>query len=468
MIRKIVNRIRFWISLWGGLFFLYLFRFTGNERDDRPGSAALKLYKNFLKDVAKPKLTIVVTGTNGKTTISSVITDILRMQGLTVAYNDWGANARPGQARCLLDAVNIFNRPIKDAAVIETDELTSPASVPLMNPDIIIVNNLARDSMLRNGHPEHVYNQLAEAINRTPNAFVIVNGDDPICNGLGKNNKVIHFGMCDQQIPATQTILDDFAVCPVCGATPHYHFRNARHIGDYRCPKCGFSAPRRDYFATHIDYLSRSMTLREPNGSTNSYPLISDALHNAYNLIPVIACLREYGISADDLSHYLSQVKLPASRERRLNVNGIDLITHIAKGQNPTAVSTVMEYISQDDAVMEVVMFLDEVFENPLDTEAISWIWETDYEILKKDNIKRIIVAGERHLDHRLRLLVAGIPEEKIVYAPREEDAIQLVDIHGVEKIYLLHDVHAISRSVRICEAIQNRIKTEGGGVHDN
>ena len=56
---KLFNRIRFWISLWGGLFFLYLFRFTGHDRDDRPGSAALKLYPDFLKYVAKPKLTIV-------------------------------------------------------------------------------------------------------------------------------------------------------------------------------------------------------------------------------------------------------------------------------------------------------------------------------------------------------------------------------------------------------------------------
>lgn len=468
MLKKIIDRIRFWISLWGGLFFLYLFRFTGNEQDDRPGSAALKLYKGFLKDVAKPKLTIVVTGTNGKTTISSVITDILRMQGLTVAYNDWGANARPGQARCLLDAVNIFNHPIKDAAVIETDELTSPLTVPYIRPNYIIVNNLARDSMLRNGHPEHIYNQLAKAIDATPGAVVIVNADDPICNGLGTKNRLLHFGMEDQKVPHKPTIVDDFTVCPVCGSAPGYRYRNARHIGDYFCPQCDFKAPHRDYFGTQVDYAARTMTVREPDGSRSSYPLISDALHNAYNLMAVIASLRDYGISSADLASCLQKVQLPASRERRLNVNGIDLITHIAKGQNPTAVSTVMEYISQDDADMEVVMFLDEVFENPLDMEAISWIWETDYEALKKDNIKKIIVAGERHLDHRVRLLTAGIPAEKIVHAPKEEDAIHLVDIHGIQKIYLLHDVHAISRSVRICEAIQNRIKEEGGGRHDH
>lgn len=468
MLQKIINRIRFWISLWGGLFFLYLFRWTGHDRDDRPGSAALRLYPGFLKDVAKPKLTIVVTGTNGKTTISSVITDILRMQGMTVSYNDWGANARPGQARCLLDAVNIFNKPFKDAAVIETDELTSPSTIPAMNPNYIIVNNLARDSMLRNGHPENIYYRLNQAINNTPNAVVIVNADDPLCHGLGGQNRCLHFGMEDQRTPHSKTILDDFAVCPVCGATPTYRFRNARHIGDYECPGCGFTAPHRDYYATEVNYENRSIMIREPDGSRHRYPLISDALHNAYNIVTVVATLRDLGISPEELARCLSQVHLPVSRERRVNANGIELITHIAKGQNPTATSTVLEYISKDDSQMEVVLLLDEVFKDPLKSESISWIWEADFEFLNRSNIKKFVVAGDRHLDHRLRLLTAGIPSEKIVCIRYEEDVPKYVDIHGIEKIYLLHDVNAISRTRRICDAIQNRIEQEGGGIHDN
>lgn len=67
---KIWRWIRFAIALWGGKFFLFWYCHTGHVRNDKPGMAAMRLYGGFLQYVAKPKLTIVVTGTNGKTTIS--------------------------------------------------------------------------------------------------------------------------------------------------------------------------------------------------------------------------------------------------------------------------------------------------------------------------------------------------------------------------------------------------------------
>ena len=112
-----------------------------------------------------------------------------------------------------------------------------------------------------------------------------------------------------------------------------------------------------------------------------------------------------------------------------------------------------------------MVLLVDEVFRDPKRSESISWIWESDYEFLNRDNIKKIVVAGARHLDHKLRLLTAGVPGDKILTLRHEEDVIRHVDIHGVRKIYFLHDVNAISRTRRICEAVRDRIEQEGGGV---
>ena len=86
-----MRKIRFIIALWAGKFFLWLYKHTGHTRNDKPGMASMRLCDYFLRDVAKPKLTVAVTGTNGKSTISSMIADILEMEGKTVAFNDWGA-----------------------------------------------------------------------------------------------------------------------------------------------------------------------------------------------------------------------------------------------------------------------------------------------------------------------------------------------------------------------------------------
>ncbi len=454
-----MKTLRFLMALWAGKLCLWLWKITGNERDDRPGAASMKLCKDFLARVAKPKLTIVVTGTNGKTTITAMIASMLRQMGKTVTYNDWGANHNAGQARCLLDAVNIFNRPTKDAAIVEADELLSPINVPRINPDYLLINNLARDSMLRNAHPEYIGAQLKRAAELTPNAVVILNADDPISCFLGEQNRRLYFGVENLGEPSVPHTVDDFSVCPRCGAKPHYRYRNYRHIGDFVCPECGLCSPARDYFVTQVD--GQHVTVQEKTGEY-VYPLVSSAIHNIYNTVAVIALFRDMGIPAEEIARCLAAVRLPASRETRQTVGGMELITQVAKGQNATATSTVFECLVKDEREKEVVLLLDEVFADPKKTETVAWIYDTDYEFLNDPHIRKIVVGGERYLDHRLRLLLAGVPEERIVCVRDPYDTVAHIDPKGLACIYVLHDVNSITRGRHIRDAIKERILQEG------
>ena len=109
-----MQKVKFFLGLWAAKFLMLIYKIRGIEKNDRPGLLAYRFCDNFIKYISKPKLVIGVTGTNGKTTVSSLITDILRLDGKTVSYNDWGANNLAGHTRCLLDAVTIFNKPRKD------------------------------------------------------------------------------------------------------------------------------------------------------------------------------------------------------------------------------------------------------------------------------------------------------------------------------------------------------------------
>lgn len=455
-----MRKIRFLIALWAGKFFLFIFKKTGRVRDDRPGMASMRLCEDFLAQVAKPKLTIAVTGTNGKTSISSMVADMLRRQGMTVSYNDWGANHHAGQARCILDAVSIFNKPTKDVCVIESDELISPINIPRIKPNYLIVNNVARDSMLRNANPEYIASQLAKACEGSKDTVVIINADDPICCFIGKNNRRVYFGADDLDTKPFENIAKDFTSCPECGALCDYDYRNYRHIGHFTCPDCGLTTPERDYFAKNVSDDGKKFTVEEKDGSFE-YPLVSSAVHNVYNTAAIIALMRDIGVSKEETAKLLSETRLPEFRETQHVVNDIEVICRVAKGQNATAVSTVFEQVVKDKCKKEIIILLDEIFENPKKQETVAWIYDSDYEFLNDDNVAKIIVGGPRCKDHYLRLLLAGIPAEKLVCIKGVMETADYVSHEGVDKIFILHDVNSVSRGHNVRDAVIERISSK-------
>ena len=75
-----------------------------------PGTVALKLDKNILKKVSKGYKVILITGTNGKTTNTSMITNIFKEKGYRVITNSTGANLYRGIVSCFIDNYRFFKR----------------------------------------------------------------------------------------------------------------------------------------------------------------------------------------------------------------------------------------------------------------------------------------------------------------------------------------------------------------------
>ncbi len=465
--------LRFMISLWASKLCLFFFKLTGREKDDRPGILALRLCDDFIDRVKKPRLVVAVTGTNGKTTISNLVSDILKLEGKKVAYNTWGANYKAGQARCLLDAVNIFNKPTKDAAIVEVDELLSYKTLPWIQPNYIIVTNICRDSIRRNAHQEYIFNSINRGLSKVPKAKLILNADDPVSSFLGEQyggageessklpNKRIYFSIADQKQEVLPINVSDFPVCPKCGTKPEFIYKHYRDIGSFRCPKCGLASKKSKYIGTTIDYDAKKIYVSEDGGNGTDYPLVSDTIFNAFNVVAIITLFRELGLSQKKIAADLGKVKIPESRMTVEECGGIKISTFTAKGQNVSAASTVFEYLAKEPSNKELILLLDEHYGDDKSIETITWLYESDFENLNKDNIKKIIVAGHRYLDYRLRLKLAGIPEEKVVCVRDENTIPDYVVFDDIESIYVLHDVYTVSKAKNIKEKIKEKMQKQ-------
>ena len=102
-----------------------------------------------------------------------------------------------------------------------------------------------------------------------------------------------------------------------------------------------------------------------------------------------------------------------------------------------------------------VVLYLDDLHEAANGSENIAWQYDTDYEFLNDDSIKQIVIAGARYLDGLVRLELAEIEKEKIVYGRNELEVLDELKLDKIDTAFILHDLYAME----LKNAAKNKIE---------
>ncbi len=429
---------RFFLALWTAKLTALTLRLFHRDRPHLPGSVAAKLCPDFLSRITKPATVIAVTGTNGKTAVCRILVDLLTADGQAPLHNLDTGNLQGGILSAFLKNCTLGGRFRQSVAVLEIDERSTVHIFKCISPDWIVITNLFRGSFKRSVHSEFIASLLEKAI--PADAKLILNGDDLIVRSLSPANRRITFGIAKQ--PQDDRLLPgsmcDLFACPRCNTKLKYEFRRYNHIGRAHCPNCSFGFEPVDYETVRVDEQAKTVLLRTPKGEL-TFPLIGSTVTDHYNLLTASTVWLELGGSPSRITRSLPSLFAHLTESVRY-VKGKRVTCLLSKGQNPTACSRAFDQVRQERASKAAILLLDHLPDAAHSSENISWLYDTAFEHFADNPPERIFVIGHRSADIRVRLLLAGVPDDRIrceqEYADYSDDPVFL----QVKHTFILYD----------------------------
>jgi UDP-N-acetylmuramyl tripeptide synthase len=414
-------------------------RLTGREGAALPGKVLLTLSPAALATMARAgrrrgRRIVLVSATNGKTTTTALLVELLRASGLDVVTNVTGANLRSGIATTLLQAGRGG-----DIAVLETDEATLPLVAPDLEPDMIVLGNLFRDQLDRFGELEVLADRWRDTLAAldASKVTVVYNTDDPLISSLVDDHveratrevaRVLPFGLRDASV--AQDGLPhaaDSRFCRRCGHALDYEHSWVGHLGAWHCPSCGARPLAAETFADEIvldGLAATSMDVRFDGGDVR-VRLPIPGLYNVYNAVAAIAAAEALvGFDDEQLIAETIAAAAPAfGRFERIPVPSGGTITLLLV-KNPTGLNEVVRTLVESGVELTATLFaLNDGIADGRDT---SWIWDADLEPLL-ERAGAMVVTGDRAAEFGLRAVYGGLDPDGVLLEPDLEQGMYRV-----------------------------------------
>ena len=346
-----------------------------------PGLIVEKIDPNFLSKTLStlPDGVVVISGTNGKTTTTKMVVELLESQGLKVFTNRTGSNFTRGVVAALLGDVDLKGHLHADIAVLELDEAHAVNFVNKIKPRYSLILNVMRDQLDRFGEIDYttsLLRQIAEATTDT----VILNREDYRIANIAKSldkQKVLFFGLDDKLVDLFPN--DD----DLHGKSEKIHSK------------------------IKADVILKNFTTSSATFEINNRKIKTEMkLTGAYNIFNAAAALtlvrKIIGNAVDEsnLIEALSKVTPAFGRGEKLIVNGKPLELVLVK--NPGGFQLGLKSFSPSGYATMIV-----INDNYADGRDMSWLWDVDFSSLVKNGVKQI--SGIRAYDMALRLKYGDI-----------------------------------------------------------
>lgn len=337
-----------------------------------PGLVIEKIDPKFIQRTLAdlPQGVVIISGTNGKTTTTKIVVELLESVGLKVFTNRTGSNFSRGVAAALLDEVNIRGKLDADIAILELDEAWAVKFVQIVRPRFSLLLNVMRDQLDRFGEIDNtaaLLQKIAEATSDT----VVLNRDDPRIFKISEHiqAKKVFFGTTSellQLMPTDDTLKYGTAVA------------NQSVVADVLLKKIN----------------SQQATFQIDNKEID-VDLQLTGVYNLLNAAAAVALARQIAGPeiTDTILSALENIKPAFGRGETIYLNDTPIELILVK--NPSGFRLALLSFAKNNSATMIA-----VNDNYADGRDVSWFWDVDFSLLK--NIATI--SGARAYDMALRL----------------------------------------------------------------
>jgi UDP-N-acetylmuramyl tripeptide synthase len=377
------------------------------EGSNIPGKVALWLFPNLLAILAPryQKGLILITGTNGKTTTTKILVELIKGFGFKVTTNARGANLLSGiVTSILLDPVRIKQEFAADYGIFEIDEAVLIKHLKQFHPQILVVTNLSRDQLDRYGEIGANINQIINLLRDLEyQCQVVLNGNDPNVSRIGsvlKPDNRIFFGIKGGFAPGDTGILIEKDTSVEDGRT--------------------MESVELNLWADSIktNYLKGSRF--RLGTSSISLDNVEIKLPGIFNILNTLAALATGLLVGNDLCQMVSLLNKASpsyGRSEHFNYQGVSVFLFLVK--NPVGFNHIIHLLKQSQGDKRLLFLINDLV---ADGKDISWIWDVCLENLwKVPGIKETVTSGTRAGDMALRVKYSNPPPFtlNVDYSPR-------------------------------------------------
>ena len=328
-----------------------------------------------------PRGVIVVSGTNGKTTTTKMVVQLLREQGLKVFTNRTGSNFVRGVLASLLTEVDAAGNLDADIAVLELDEAHAVHFVAQVRPRACLLLNVMRDQLDRFGEIDYTAS-LLHSIAKATSDVVVLNGDDPRLAAPAfledVTARVVSFG-AGEDLRSLFLSDDDLRT----------GLASPRDRGEGPGPRVTLEAINGQRATVRVDGASHEVDFAIPG------------VHNLLNACAALGVVLEVlGEDADlpGLLATLGTVQAAFGRGEVLTLDGRPVQLSLVK--NPAGFRMgLLSAAAQAQAGEVVVVAINDEYADGRD---MSWLWDVDFTALRANGVA--VITGVRAWDMALRL----------------------------------------------------------------